>query len=183
MKIGNKKQPGMICAVSALESIYAKYGYHVLSRVLRICISTWEGDVNSLSACMLNAIARIVVVYNDSLNESLFIERLGSISVKQIIRSGKERGSGSVGYAEAMVIEYNGKKKTDVNKLNLRSLRSPKAYLTGSVSDESHSLRDDLQRDTKDDGSDQEDIFATFPDVKDDSLETENALPSFAGAS
>lgn len=183
LEIGNKKQPGMICAVSALESIYAKYGYHVLSRVLRICISTWEGDVNSLSACMLNAIARIVVVYNDSLNESLFIERLGSISVKQIIRSGKERGSGSVGYAEAMVIEYNGKKKTNANKLNLRSLRSPKAYLSGNASDESQSPKDGLQNGVQDDGSNQKDIFATFSDVSDDSSETENALLPFAGAS
>lgn len=47
--ITKKKVPGAICAISTLESIYTKYGYHTLNSVLRLVIGTWEGDVNSLS--------------------------------------------------------------------------------------------------------------------------------------
>ena len=50
MKISSKRAPGHICAVSTLEAIYQKYGYHILSRVLRLIIGTWEGDCNSFSA-------------------------------------------------------------------------------------------------------------------------------------
>ena len=57
LEIGTKRAPGIICAVSSLESIYHKYGIHVLSRVLRLIIGTWEGDINSFSANALNAVA------------------------------------------------------------------------------------------------------------------------------
>ena len=56
LEIGTKKAPCVICAVSTLEQIYQKYGYHTLSRVLRLCIGTWEGDMNSFSANILNVI-------------------------------------------------------------------------------------------------------------------------------
>ena len=50
LSIGTRKAPCVICAVSTLEQIYQKYGYHALSRVLRLCIGTWEGDMNSFSS-------------------------------------------------------------------------------------------------------------------------------------
>lgn len=163
LEIGTKKQPGMICAVSALEAIYSKYGYHVLSRVLRICISTWEGEANSLSACMLNALTRIVVVYKDRLDESLFIEKLGKVSVRQIIRTGRERGPGSVSYAEAMVIEYNGKKRASPNKLNIRALRSAKEYLIGYDDDKDLPPQEEQDDFPVDPDNDIEDVIATIP--------------------
>lgn len=36
--ICSRPVPGGICAVSTLEQIYDKYGYHTLDRVLRLCI-------------------------------------------------------------------------------------------------------------------------------------------------
>ena len=51
---------GVVCAVSTLDNIYERFGYHVLDRTLRLCVGTWEGDMNSLSANMLNGIARLV---------------------------------------------------------------------------------------------------------------------------
>ena len=72
LTIDYKKVPGSIVAVSALESIYTKYGIHVLSHVLRLCIGTWEGETNSLTANMLNALAKIIVTYNDKLDDELF---------------------------------------------------------------------------------------------------------------
>jgi len=120
--IGTKHAPGMIGAVSTLESIYTKYGVHVLSHVLRLVIGTWEGDVNSFSANMLNAVAKLLVTYKDALNDDEFKEKVGSMPVKLIIRNGKERRQGSMGVAEALVLAYNGKKKGNANKLFINKL-------------------------------------------------------------
>lgn len=122
LEIGTKRAPGIICAVSALESIYHKYGIHVLSRVLRLIIGAWEGDINSFSANVLNAVAKLVVVYKNQLNDEVFTEKCGAVSVKSLARIGKERRPGSMGFAEALVIEYNGKKKSQAFRLNIRML-------------------------------------------------------------
>ena len=36
LQIGSKKAPKVINAVSTLEAVFEKYGYHVLSRTLRL---------------------------------------------------------------------------------------------------------------------------------------------------
>ena len=120
--IGTTKAPCTICAVSTLESIYQKYGHEVLRRVLRLCIGAWEGDQNSFSANILNAIAKLITVYNNALNDEIFKERIGAMSIKQLTRTAKDRRPGSMGFAEVMVIEYNGKKKTDGSRLLLNKL-------------------------------------------------------------
>ena len=122
LKIDNKHGPGNITAVSTLESVFTKYGYHTLDRTLRLCIGTWEGESNSLSANMLNAVSKLIVTYGEALNDELFKEKLGMSSVKLLIRTAKERGPGSVRLAEAMILIYNGKKKGTANKLNIRKL-------------------------------------------------------------
>ncbi len=127
------KDPRTLCAVSALESIYTKYGYHVLDRVLRLCIGTWEGENNSMSGNMLNAVARVVVTYGDELNDQLFVEKLGAIPVKSVIRTAKERGSGSLSLAECLVIEYNGKKRNPHYKLQIKRLYEKRAYYTANT--------------------------------------------------
>jgi hypothetical protein len=122
MKISNKKGPCTICAVSSLELIYGKYGYHVLNRVLRLIIGAWEGDMNSFSANILKAVAKLVVTYRDHLDEDVFKEKVGSLSVRQLTRNAKERRPGSMGFAEAMVIAYNGKKKNMHMRLAMNKL-------------------------------------------------------------
>lgn len=122
MKIASKRAPGHICAVSTLEAIYTKYGYQILNRVLRLIIGTWEGDSNSFSANIMNAVAKLCVVFKDQLNDEVFSEKLGAVSIKHLTRTAKERRPGSMGFAEAMVIEYNGKKKTTAGKLFLNKL-------------------------------------------------------------
>lgn len=124
LTIGNKKVPGMVAAVSSLESIYKKYGYHALSRVLRLCVGAWEGDPSSLSANMLNGVARLVVTYGDKLKDEEFKEKVGAISARQIGRQAKERCPGSMGYAETMVMAYNGKKKSLQGRLSMSKLHS-----------------------------------------------------------
>ena len=122
MKISSKRAPGHICAVSTLEAIYQKYGYHVLSRVLRIIIGTWEGDCNSFSANIMNAVAKLCVVYKEQMNDETFKEKVGAVSIKQLTRTAKDRRPGAMGFAEAMILEYNGKKKSNAGKLFMNKL-------------------------------------------------------------
>ena len=124
LSISNKRAPGNICAVSTLEGIFQKYGYHVLDRTLRLCVGTWEGDVNSFSANMLNAIAKLCATYGESLNDEVFKEKLSAVSLKALMRTAKERRPGSMGFAEAMILEYNGRKKSSVYRLQINRLYS-----------------------------------------------------------
>ena len=124
LSLGTQKGPCVICAVSSVEEIYLKYGYHTLNRVLRLIIATWEGDLNSFSSNMLKGVAKLVVAYGDALNDEVFKEKLGCMSIKQLTRTAKERRPGSMGFAEAMVNEYNGRKKNVANMLPLNKLHT-----------------------------------------------------------
>lgn len=130
--ISPNKTPGGICAIATLESIYDRYGFHVLDRTLRLCVGTWEGDVNSFSANMLNGVARLIVAYGNLLKDDIFKEKIGSFSIKEISRTAKERQTGSLGYAEAMLIYYNKKMKSALRWGNLYSGkgRKPSFYMT-----------------------------------------------------
>ena len=65
---------------------------------------------------MLNAMAKLVTTYGDSLNDDLLKEKLSVCSVKSLIRAARERRPGALGLAEVMVITYNGKKKNPQEK-------------------------------------------------------------------
>ena len=145
LTIGNKKGPGIICAVSTLENIYTNYGMQTLNRTLRLIIGAWEGDLHSFSANILNAVAKLVSIFGDGLNDDIFKEKLGAVSVKQLTRVAKERKSGCMGFAETMIIEYNGKKKSRANRLSMGRLYS-KGY-SGVIGedDEDDSLQDESE--------------------------------------
>ena len=122
LTISKAKGPGQICAVSTLESIYMKYGYHTLNDVLRLVIGTWEGDPNSLSGTILNAVCKLIITYRDELNEDVFKDKVGAESLRLLGRVAKERRGGAMGYAEAMVLAYNGKKKNQAYRLAMNKL-------------------------------------------------------------
>ena len=121
LRVTSTKATGGICAISSLESIYKKYGFEVLDRTLNLCVGTWESEPNSLSASMLKVIALLVNSYGDELRNDIFKDKLGSLSAKEIIRLAKERRSGSMGYAEAMLTEYNKKMKYGLSWVKLHS--------------------------------------------------------------
>ena len=123
LKVTSTQQLNGVCAISTLEKIYDKYGQAVMDSALRLAVGTWEGEANSLSGNMLMAIARILVAYGDSLKEDVFKDHLGQVSVKSIIRTAKERRPGAMGFAEAMMIQYNLKNK---RRLSLRTLYGAK---------------------------------------------------------
>lgn len=110
--ITSSKSPGGICAVATIENIYDKYGFHTLDHVLRLCIATWEGDVDSFSANILNGIARLISAYGDALKDDAFKERVGKCSARDLSRTARERRAGSLGYAESMLIAYNKKTRS-----------------------------------------------------------------------
>ena len=119
-----------------MENIYRKYGYHILSRTLRLIIGTWEGEDNSFGGNVLNAVAKLCYIYGDSINDENFKEKLGLVSIKQLLRTAKERRAGSLGVAEQIIIEYNGRKKTGA-RLSMTKLYSKENSATVDAEDES----------------------------------------------
>jgi len=115
------KQNG-IMAVAALEYIYDRYGYEILSRTLRLCVGAWEGHPQSLGASVLKGIAKILKVFGTDIKDDIFIDKLGNVSIKEIIRTAKERKGGALGYSEAMILEYNrkGHSALSIQKLHVR---------------------------------------------------------------
>ena len=123
LQILKGKRIGGICAVGTLEKIYDRYGYHVLDRVIRLCIAAWEGDSNSLSANIMNGVAHLVAAFGDNLKDEIFKEKLGAISIKEISRLGRDRKKGSIGYSEAMLEEYNRRMKATLKYSKLHNIR------------------------------------------------------------
>ena len=123
LRISGKRLPNSICAISTLERIYDKYGINILDTVLRLAVGAWEGESNSLSGSILMGIALIITSYGDELKEDMFVDHVGKVSVKSIVRTAKERRPGALGYAEAMMLAYNNKNK---QKLPLRALHGGK---------------------------------------------------------
>ena len=123
LRISGKRLPNSICAISTLERIYDKYGINILDIVLRLAVGAWEGESNSLSGSILMGIALIITSYGDELKEDMFVDHVGKVSVKSIVRTAKERRPGALGYAEAMMLAYNNKNK---QKLPLRALHGGK---------------------------------------------------------
>lgn len=69
--------------------------YDILQRSLRLCIATWEGDVDSLTSNILRGITHLIVAYEDSLKDDMFVEKVGRSSSREIGRIAKERKTGS----------------------------------------------------------------------------------------
>lgn len=161
LRISASKKAGCICAIAALEDIMEKYGYHNLDRTLRLCIATWEGDPNSFSGNMLKGIAILVNSYGESIIDEMFKEKLSMYSVKEIVRTARERQTGSMGFAEAMLTFYNRKLKSPLKWSTLYSNRRkrrqgfPVEYeeeLRIAQEQDNHSLFDDYDAsDTTDD--------------------------------
>ena len=119
--------PGGICAVATIQDIMKKFGYANLDHTLRLCIATWEGAPHSLSSNILKSISILIHVYGDELSDETFKEKLGSVSLKEITRNAKERRSGSMGYAEALVTFYAKGTRGGKNNLSMEKLYS---YMT-----------------------------------------------------
>ena len=115
LSISSTRSPGCVCAISTLESIHDKYGFHVLDRTLRLCVGTWEGEPDSLSGNMLKGIAHLIVSFGETIRDDVFKDKIGKISARELSRTARERKAGSMGYAEAILLEYNKKMKNPLH--------------------------------------------------------------------
>ena len=61
----------------------------------------------------------VVDVFGESIKDDAFCERLGTTSAIEIIRNGKSRRPGIVGYAEAMILAYNKNSKSNLQMWHL----------------------------------------------------------------
>ena len=84
---------------------------------------TWEGEQKSFSANIMNGLARFLYSYQAKINESIFKEKLGNISIKELTKTAKERKAGSLGFAEAMLIFYNKRLKNPLSWNELYEIR------------------------------------------------------------
>lgn len=66
-------------------------------------------------------VAKMVVAFGDQLRDETFKEKVGFMSVRQLSRIAKERGAGSLGYAEAMLVAYNRKCRYTLRMTKLHS--------------------------------------------------------------
>ncbi len=121
LKIGLSSTPGYICAVGTLENIFDKYGYDALDRVIKLIVITWEGELKSFSANIMNGVARLLHAFGDTIKDETFKDKLGEISIKELSKTARERRAGSLGYAEAMLIAYNKRNKYPLNWQKLYS--------------------------------------------------------------
>ena len=121
LTLSSNKYPHTICAISTLVYIYEKYACKILDATIRLCVATWQGENNSLSSYILKAVAVIIQVYQQELNEELFKEKLGLIPINQITRSAKamQNGTKGFGYAITILNFYNHRlsKPLEVSKL------------------------------------------------------------------
>lgn len=124
LRLSHQKAPGCICAVSTLEYIYRKFGFHILDRTLRLCVGAWDGDTAALTASILKGVSKLVAAFGNDLKEDSFKEKVGLASIKEISRSATERRNGSLGYAEAMLSIYNKRHKVPLKRSKLYNTKN-----------------------------------------------------------
>ena len=137
--------PGGICAVSSLEFIHDRYGFHILDLTLRLTIGTWEGEPQSLSAGILKGIAKLLNIYGEDIKEDTFKDRLSRISVKEVVRTAKERRPGSMGFAESLLLYYNKKARNPLPWDQLYARHSQKAVAQTAENEKAEKLSSNIE--------------------------------------
>ena len=127
LNVGKGCKDGTINAVSSLLYIHNKFGFEILERTLKLCISTWAGDPLALVSQTLRGVALMLSAYNAEVESKDFIERLSSKTPKAICGRSKDRGGGALGFALELLNEYN--KRINLgqarDKLRREILRKP----------------------------------------------------------
>mgnify|MGYP007061163749 FL=1 len=60
------------------------------------------------------------------MKDDTFKEKVGRVSVREISRTARERRAGSLGFAEALLLEYNKKSKYSLPFENYTLIKHPK---------------------------------------------------------
>lgn len=98
-------------------------GFEVLSHTLRACSATWEGDARFLSANMLKGLYKLLAAFGEKISDSVFVEKLSIVSLKELTRTAKDQCAGLEGYAEGMLIYYNKKCRSPLPAQRLKDYK------------------------------------------------------------
>lgn len=127
LAVGSAGKDGCISAISSLLYIHSKFGFEVLERTLKLCISTWGGDPLALVSQTLRGVALMLAGYNAEIDGKDFIEKLSGKTPKAICGRAKDRGGGALGFALELLDSYS--KKINLadarNRLRKESVRKP----------------------------------------------------------
>ena len=66
------------------------------------------------------------IAYGETMKDDTFKEKVGRVSVREISRTARERRAGSLGFAEALLLEYNKKSKYSLPFEKLYTHKTPK---------------------------------------------------------
>jgi hypothetical protein len=117
--LARKRRPGGVAAIGCIQQIFHKNGYQLLDRVIRLCVTIWQGEPRSLSANMLSGVTRLLETYDETLDDKVFCDAVGRLTTHEISRIASELRSDALGYAEAMLIEYNRHAKNGLSQTML----------------------------------------------------------------
>ena len=76
---------------------------------------------------MLKGIAHLIVSFGETIRDDVFKDKIGKISARELSRTARERKAGSMGYAEAILLEYNKKMKNPLHWSKLYEKKSVKS--------------------------------------------------------
>jgi hypothetical protein len=99
-----------------------------------------------------------VVTFRGRLDEDIFKEKVGALSVKQLVRNAKDRRPGSMGFCEAMIIAYNGKKKSIEHRLSMNKLYAKELVFSEGETFGDDDAYDSFTIDDIDDYDDSDDV-------------------------
>ena len=95
----------------------------------------------------MNGIARLINAYGDSLKDDIFKDKVGSVTIKELSRTAKERKGGAMGFAEAMLIEYNKRARGTALRFDiLHSHRASKHLFPSEGTHEEQTVRENQQQ-------------------------------------
>ena len=92
------------------------------------------------------------------MDEDIFKEKVGALSVKQLVRNAKDRRPGSMGFGEAMIIAYNGKKKSIEHRLSMNKLYAKELVFAEGETFGDDDAYDSFTIDVIDDYDDSDDV-------------------------
>ena len=100
-----------VAATRAVINAYRLLGGNGFLRMFRLLGDTWQGDVHSVAAPVINGMALFLKTYEVELSDRIFVKRLSSMDPEEITRRGRmdfSTTNTSLRYARILLERYNG---------------------------------------------------------------------------
>lgn len=118
-ELGSKVADNVISATKNIEKIYYGMGPEILGRVLMLISDTWCGRKEYLKGSFITALAKIVNIYADELDDERFMDKFNTVSMRELLLEAKSFSDRGTNWARAIVSIYNknNRRKLPVEKL------------------------------------------------------------------